>query len=255
MEKLKRIYILIFISIVFFLLDYFQILNFLKSPIDQIIIPVKKPIFASKTYLTNFPKIFTSFSQLEKLNQENERLVKELAELQFIKNKLQEENAKLRIQLEAPFPSSFKFVPAPVLSLTRYMEIEGGTDEGIKKDQIVVDGTTLVGRVVDTTPKRSKVMLLTDPDFRLQVVTNRGTRGEIAGQSGGIVLLTKVLQKDLLFLDDEVITMGEEFVPANLLVGKISFITLEETSSYKQAKITPLVNSANEKIVFVITSL
>lgn len=255
MVKLKRIYILIIISIVTLVFDYLQLLNFIKSPIDQIIIPIKKPIFASKTYLLNFPKIIASYSQIEKLNQENEQLVKKLVELQFMENKLQEENAKLRIQLEAPFPSSFKFVPAQVLSLTRFLEIEGGTEQGIKKGQIVVDGTTLVGKVVETTPKRSKVMLLVDPDFHIQAVTSRGTRGEIAGQSQETVLLTRILQKDPLFLNDEVITTGEEFVPGNLLIGKISFITQEETASYKQAKIAPLINSANEKIVFVITSL
>jgi len=253
--KLKRIYILIIVSIVILILDNFHILNFIKSPIDNLIISIKKPIFASKTFLMDSPKIISSYSQIEKLIQENENLVKNLTELQFMKNKLQEENAKLRIQLEAPFPSSFKFVPAQVISLARFLEIEGGINQGIKKGQIVVDGITLIGRVIETTPKRSKVMLLEDPDFRIFAVTNRGTRGEIAGQSGGIVLLTKVLQKDPLFLNDEVITTGEEFVPSNLIIGKISFINQEETASYKQAKIAPLVNSANAKIVFVITSL
>lgn len=255
MLKLKRIYILFFISIVLLALDYFHLLNFLKSPLDQIIIPLKKPIFAAKTFLMNFPGIITTFPLQEKNIQENAKLEKKLAELQFAQNKLLEENAKLRKQLEAPFPPSYKFVPANVISLTRFMELEGGSDQGIKKDQIVVDGTTLVGRVVETTPRRSKVMLLFDPDFRINAVTSRGTNGEIAGQSGGIILLTKILQKDLLLLDDEVVTTGDEFVPANLLIGKVSFINQEETASYKQAKITPLVNSAGEKFVFVITSL
>lgn len=203
----------------------------------------------------NIPGIITTFPQLEKNKQDNEKLEKKLTELQFAQNKLQEENAKLRKQLEAPFPPSYKFVPANVISLSRFMELEGGTDQGIKKGQIVADGITLVGRVVETTPRRSKVMLPVDPDFRINAVTSRGTNGEIAGRSGGTVLLTKILQKDLVLLEDEVVTAGEEFVPANLLIGKVSYINQEETASYKQAKITPLVNSANERLVFVITSL
>lgn len=255
MIKLKRIYILFFISIVILTLDYFHILNFIKSPLDLIIIPIKKPIFATKSFLMNIPGVISTFPQLEKNIQDNEKLEKKLTELQFAQNKLQEENAKLRKQLEAPFPPSYKFAPANVISLTRFMELEGGTDQGIKKGQIVVDGITLVGRVVETTPRRSKVMLLVDPDFRISAVTSRGTNGEITGQSGGTVMLTKILQKDLLLLEDEVVTTGEEFVPANLLIGKVSFINQEETASYKQAKITPFVNPASEKFVFVITSL
>lgn len=255
MFKSNRIFIFITISVVIIVLDFFHLLNFIKNPIDRFIIPVKKEIFQSTSGFKSIYSVVVNFKQLLKLYEGKDNLSQKNEELQLKLRLLETENAKLRIQLEAPFPSSYKFVPAQVITIARFMEIEAGSQQGIKKGQLVVDGTTLVGVVETVSANRSNVKLVTDPDFQIAAVTSRGTSGVITGQGEQNIILTKVLQKDPLFLDDQVVTMGVEFVPPNLLIGKITNITQEETATYKQAKIAPLIDQAREKIVFVINSL
>ncbi len=236
-------------------LDYFQLFNFLKSPIDQVITPVKREIFSKISGVSAVFNVAGNFNQLVKFYNQKEKMVQQNEELKLKVKQLQEENLKLRVQLESPFPASFKFVPARVVAVSRFMEIDSGISSGIKKGQYAVDGETLVGIVESVSAARSTIKLVTDPDFVISAITNRGTKGLVAGQGEQNIALTKVLQKDPLFLDDQVVTTGEEFVPANLLIGKISYITQEETATYKQARIFPLLNYGQERVVFVITAL
>ncbi|MBI3379634.1 rod shape-determining protein MreC [Candidatus Gottesmanbacteria bacterium] len=255
MVKIERIYWYIAASIIIFLLDYAGLLVVVRRPIDQVVIPFKSEIFKFTSSIKNFSSNIFLYPQLAKITQQNYDLSKNQEELQIKLRQLSVENAKLRVQLEAPFPSSYKFAPAQVISFSSVLEVDSGSDQGIKTGQIVVDGETLIGKVSWVSPRRSKIMLLTDPDFKIAAVTSRGIHGEVIGQGGRSTILSKVLQKDPLFLDDVVTTSGEEFTPANLLIGKITHITLEEAATYKQAKIEPTVNFDREKLVFIITSL
>lgn len=253
--KLEKIHWYIASSVFIVILDYFSILNFAKRPVDLFIIPVKKEIYAKFDILKNFGDTLLSYPQIAQVYEERNDLAKQRENLQFRLQKLQAENTKLRIQLEAPFPSTFKFVPAYVIGISKYMEIDEGSDAGIKIGQAVVDGQMVLGKVVSVTPRRGRIMLLSDPDFAMAAVTDRDTQGSIVGQSGQAVLLSHVLQKDLLFLNDIVKTAGDDQTPPNLLVGKITYISVDETSTYKQATIKPSIDPDREKIVFVITSL
>lgn len=219
------------------------------------IIPVKAEIFQSTNGIKALYNVSVNYSRLLKLYEGKENWSQKIEELQMKVRILESENIKLRRQLEAPLPPSYKFVPAQVIAVTRFMEIEAGSDQGIKKGQLVVDELTLVGIVETVSARRSNIKLITDPDFQIAAVTSRGTRGIAAGQGKGNMALTKVLQKDPLFLSDQVLTLGAEFVPPNLLIGKITNITAEETSTYKQAKIAALLDLGREKNVFVINSL
>jgi rod shape-determining protein MreC len=49
------------------------------------------------------------------------------------------------------------------------IDISKGSDDGIKVDMPVVNGAGLVGKVVQVTPNRSTVQLITDPDFLVGV--------------------------------------------------------------------------------------
>jgi rod shape-determining protein MreC len=49
------------------------------------------------------------------------------------------------------------------------IDISKGSDDGIKVDMPVVNGAGLVGKVVQVTPSRSTVQLITDPDFLVGV--------------------------------------------------------------------------------------
>lgn len=253
--KFEKIYWFIATSTAIFLLDFAGLLTPVRNPLDRLVISVKSEIFRYESQIKNFSSTVFSYREFDKIAKQNYTLTKLSEEQAMQIRRLTDENARLRTQLEAPFPASFKFLPAQVISLSQVMEVDAGTEGGVRVGQIVVDGQSLVGKVSWTSAKRSKIILLSDPDFKIGAVTSRGTRGEVTGQGGQSVVLAKVLQKDPLFIDDQVITAGEEFTPANLLIGKISHIILEEAATYKQAKIDSVINYSQERTVFIITSL
>lgn len=253
--KIEKIHILITLSISVLILDYFGTFNFIKAPVDRGIIPVKRGIFTITTNVKDVFAVAANYAEVLKFYREKEALVKKSEELQVQLREIENENRKLRIQLEAPFPPSYKFVPARTLAVGKFLEIDQGENEGVKKGQIAVDGQTLVGIVKAVSPERSTIKLVSDPDFQIAAITERDAKGIVTGLGEGNVNLTRVLQKDPLFLNDQVVTAGAEFVPPNLLIGKITHITQEEAATYKQAKIAPVIDYTREKIVFVITSL
>jgi len=255
MIKIDKIYYFLFASIIIILLDYFGLLNFIKRPIDQVFSPIKRDIFRFTSTVKNFGSSLYLYPQIAKIREENQQYRQKQEELEMKVRKLTDENEKMRMQLGAPFPPSFKFLPAEVIGISRFLEIAVGSDVGVKKDQLVVIGEILIGRVNTVTPSRSNVLLVTDPDFKIPAITSRGTRGSVVGGGSKSVTFSKVLQKDPLFLGDQVVTAGDEFVPPNLLLGKVIHITTDETAAYKQAKIESPVVWEQQKEVFVITSL
>lgn len=167
---------------------------------------------------------------------------------------LTDENASLRTQLGAPQPVNSKIIPAKVVSVAKFMEINAGSFDRIKPGMTVVDGTTFVGKIIKVEEFRSLVILPHDGDSSIPVRTSRGTRGELVGQAG-VILMDKILQKDPVFLDDLVVTSGEKEYPPNLVIGKITNVNTDDVSVYKQAKIMPNVDYDTLDYVIILTSI
>lgn len=248
------LYWLAVLSLVLLLLDKSSRIEFIKEGTDRMIIPVKKNIFNIYGFSTQFFSAVSKYSQLDKLSKDLLEAKQEREELTLQVSMLREENNKLRVQLESPLPSSFKFIPARVVSLSRFMEIDMGFLEGVRENMPVVEGTTYIGKIKAVNPHRSQIILPWDLDSNIPVKTIREAKGVAVGQSGKTIVFDKVLQKDQLFLADQVITSGEDNLPANLLFGKIVHITSDETGVYKKAKIEPSINYEEIRYVFVISS-
>lgn len=245
-----------FIAAIFLvILDYFGMLNGIKKPAELVIMPVQKIIYQTITSAKNIGNIYWQYPHLFQLTTEVEKQKRINEELMLRVRELTEENSKLRSQLEAPLLSSFKFIPSQVLGISRFMLLSVGESSGVKAGMAVVSDTVFLGKVVKTTSSRSLVMLPNDPEMKISAKTSRGTIGEVVGQFGGSILMTRILQKEPLFLDDQVITAGSDSLPPNLIIGKISHINSDDTAPYKQAKLTPLLDYQKETTVFIVTSL
>ncbi len=251
----KNTQLLILISFLLLILDFFHLLNFVKNPLENVIIPVKQEVYNAKVALSNFTAILWQYPKFNSMAENLQRLIEENNDLSFQLKLLQDENKALRKQLDAPLPASFQYIPGEVLGISRYMEISVGENAGVKSGMTVVFGTNFIGKIVSTARFRSRAMLLNDPDMSIPAKTSRGVVGRVVGQSSQTVILDKVLQKDSLFLNDQVVTTGEENLPPNLILGKIIHISANDTDPYKQAKIEPVINLQNLKTVFVLTSI
>lgn len=236
-------------------LDYFGILKIVKSPLDIVVNPIKRTVFVTSIFVKEFGHVLYTYPQIKQLNDDFIKIQKSNLEITQQINFLTQENVKLRAQLEAPLPSSFKFIVADVTAVSRFMDVAVGEKDGVKKDMAVVDGRILLGKVKSVTEGRSQIILLNDPDISVLAKTSRGTLGVVTGQFNNNILMGKILQKDQLFLDDEVVTAGSDTFPPNLVIGKITHITVDDTAPYKQGKIASPLDFKKENKVFIISNL
>lgn len=245
---------LIIVSFFLVFLDFFRILGFVRTPLDGLIIPFKKNIYELSIFFQNLGSALIQYPHYQTIISREKKLSTEKVEYEWQLKLLRQENEKLRFQLGSSYPPSYQFIPTRVIALSKNLEIDIGEKAGVKVGMAVVDGQSFIGKVINVATLRSQVRLPNDAESETSVRTQRGVTGKVVGRAEGSLFLEKVLQKDQLFLDDLVVTSGEDNLPPNLLIGKIVHITTDDTDTYKQAKIEPIINYANESIVFVIKS-
>lgn len=242
------------VSILLFVLDYFRLLNPFKNPMEPVITDFKGTFFAAGSNVRLVPEIFMNYKSLISDMNNISELKNQKRSLTIERDYLKDENSELRKQLGAAVPASYRFIPADVISMNRYMEINQGEEAGIKKDMSVVNGAVFIGRVLKTTSSRSEIILMTDPDLTVPAVSSRGTRGNVSGQLGNFALFDNILQKDPLFLNDTLSTSGEGGFPERLVIGSIVFIDTDDVAVYKKARIKPEIDFSMLKKVFVIAA-
>ncbi len=254
MAKKRSFFWLIFVSLLLFFSDYFGYIGSWKDSLEKLFIPIKKNIYQVRLLTINTLGALSLFPRYIEVIEERDKLKRENDQLSYRLKAKEEENKQLRVQLEAPLPANYKYIPAPVIGVDRYLQIGVGEEDNVAKGMSAVIGDLYVGKVVSVTKNRSFIILPTDPESKIPIKTSRGARGVAVGQTGKDIILDKVLQREPLFLDDMVATSGDEDFPVGLLIGKVKHITTSDVAVYKQASIEPSIDYYKEKFVFIIYS-
>jgi len=245
---------LILISVLLMLLDYTKILSPLRFGVESFfILPFKTAIFKLSDKMMIFPRLVMQYPEISQMSGQVLDLKTTNNELEFENGLLKIENTELRKQLGSSLPSSYQFIPAQVLGYySDILEVRSGEREGVKVGMPVIHGLSLVGKVTQVSEYRASVAVSSNSQISVAGATSRGAKGVVVGQSGGNIVFDKVLQKDPLFLDDQIFTTGEGGYPPNLLIGKIAHISSSDEAVYKKAKVEPYLNVQREKTVFII---
>lgn len=166
---------------------------------------------------------------------------------------LREENLALKKQLEKRVPPERQYIVAHPVGLERYLVIDRGESDGVKKDNTVVADGVLVGKVVQVAPHSASIQLPTDPDAKIPAWTSSLTRGLVTGSFGRTIVFEKVLQADPLVADEVVLTTGEEGYVQNIAIGKVRTVSFEPRAVYKKGELVPLIDYQRLRVVFVIS--
>lgn len=236
-------------------MSYWGYLNWITGPMEQsLVMPVKETLLAVVQGVRNTTGVFQSYASISQLRQDHARLVQTAEELRHSVDSLREENEQLRAQVHAPATTGVSLLPARVTALSGTMELSVGSHDNVKVGMMVVSQETVVGVITAVSPYRSTVTLPTDPSLSIPVRTSRGIAGIAVGKLGNQILLDHVLQKDPLFLDDQVYTTGSQGYIPNLLIGTLNYITNSDVAVYKQATIKPPLDYGSLRVVFVVIS-
>ncbi len=186
-------------------------------------------------------------------NAEELRLLKAtLEEKQLVDHETRElllENKRLTQMLELRKvlpPDQGKALIARVIGRSpgawnRVLLIDKGMSQGIRLNQPVLSGRSLVGKIVETGPSVSKVLLIGDPSSRVGVLVQRTRQqGVMSGTVAGECRI-KYLSVDVPLAPGDVVeTAGfGGSIPKGLLVGKILRAWKEPGQIYQVAQVAP----------------
>ncbi len=160
----------------------------------------------------------------ESLQQENKKLRNQLISLSQTKT----ENVKLRGLLNYISKPEYSFISAKVVGdasnpFLRSIIINAGEKDNIKKGQAVVNESGLVGRIIEVGGKNSRVLLFTDINSKIPVISsNSRERSILSGNNSNFPRL-KYLAKDTRIAEGEiVVTSGDgELFPPGIQIGVI----------------------------------
>jgi rod shape-determining protein MreC len=132
--------------------------------------------------------------------------------------------------------------------------INRGASAGVRPGMPVITDTGLVGVVVGTTPNNGKILLLTDPQSRVDVFIQRSrARATLQGDARGGCELVHVLREADVEIGDLVLTSGKDGVyPKGLIVGRVTEVDRRPYGLFQSVKVAPSTDLESLEEVFVI---
>ena len=238
-------------------------LSGIENVFSKLVMPVQNGVTYLKNKISGNNSFFEDIGNLrnenERLREENSKLEENLRELEIIKA----ENATLRSynNMSEKY-SEYTTVPGYIINkdisnLSDTMVINVGSNSGIKENMPVITTEGLVGYIISTTEKTSKVKPIIDPSNSVSaaISTTRDSviaRG-ILGSNNTLKLMYIPTDADIV-LEDQIETSGIGGIyPKGILIGKISEIIQSKNVTDRYAIVETAVDFSKLETVLIIT--
>jgi rod shape-determining protein MreC len=135
--------------------------------------------------------------------------------------------------------------------------IDKGSSNGIERFMPAVSASGLAGYVVEVYRYSSKILLLSDPNSKVSVMTQRSrARGVVQGDEAGACLLKYVEATADVKEGDILITSGNSKIyPEGLLVGRVEALARQPGDLFQQARVSPETDFEKlEEVAIILTS-
>ncbi len=233
---IKNVTIISVILLSFFLVlfsktDYFLI-NSIKNISSGFINPITRIVAAPLSAMSN---LVNQYDQFRNLKFENKILQEEIIRLkkwQTLAIQNSRENKVLKKLLNAT-NNNLKLVKTASLInrndalFSKIININAGFQDNIKNNMSAINERGLVGKVIETTPNNSRILLLSDPNLSVSVKTiSDGIFSIVTGAGDNKHLISTFIKDNKMpKIGDIVVTSGTaQIFPVDLLVGKITKI-------------------------------
>lgn len=149
-----------------------------------------------------------------------------------------------------------RVIDAPVSNYQRTVELDRGSREGVKVGMPVCSGSGLVGRIVQVSTTRSRVELLTDPNFDVGVRMVRSSDiGVASGRGAGRDMVVRFIELESVVIPGETVVTdgfsGSTF-PAGLLIGTVIDVRPDAVHGDQEVTVRPSANVGRLRLVDVI---
>lgn len=254
--SLQTLLLLIFISLLIFGLDFFHLLNPIRSLGYKLTNPLSFGIYKTRQSVSRqFYFVFAARfaakenkalqDQIGQLISENANLRRDLAQTQAL---LEQEKS-----LD---PKTYHLIAVRPIGLDRYLKIDKGSDDGVKLGQPAVFKDNYLGQVVNVSVSSASIKLLTDPDSKLAVFSlgkEGRSKGVLKGQFGLEMSMDKILHEEKISMGDLVYSEGTEgFLPRGLIAGRVTDVLEKQNDVFKQAKVKSIFDVRDLELLFLI---
>jgi rod shape-determining protein MreC len=240
------------------------------EPLEGVILRLISPLQARlATLVETSGGLFRAARDLRDLRRRNQELEEKYAQLLIENVALEEaaqENATLRsffhfAQQHPGFQLVGGEVKASVIgrdpsNFLRYLIIDAGQVQGVKKDMPVIVPRGLVGRVQSVGSNWAKVLLINDPRSSVSAVIQTGrATGQMQGLVSGDLVMKYVSQEESVSEGEIVLTsgLGGNF-PKGLVVGQVVAVQQRDSDMFQQATVRPTVDFDRLEMVLVIAA-
>ena len=249
------LFVLVIISVLLIFLETIE-----AKPLNVIRSFVKDVVYRSALIASYPSKSFSNFydfveehinlySNYEELVKENDELKNNITKTDFLKL----ENSQLRKLIEEQVESSSNLVSARVMfdKQSPYLNsfvINIGSNKNIKNGMAVLDGKNFIGRVVGVNYFSSRVLLVSDLNSKIPVLSEpSGSHAILSGHGTSEPTLEYLSKNNGIQDGDKIYTSGKEgiFTPG-LVVGK---------AKIEKNKIKVLLFADLDQITFVNINL
>ncbi len=204
-----------------------------------------------------------SFADRDRLRTENGELSEQLSEarvklLQF--DSLREENVRLRAVREASAGVGGRTMIAEIMRVDvdpfrHRVRINKGADDGVFKNQPVLDAFGIVGRVVQVDRYTSTLILISDAEHAIPVQVNRNGIRSIAVGAGDLSKLSlpyMTVESDVK-ADDLLVSSGLDGIfPAGYPVARVSKVERNPADTFALVEAKPLAQLDRDREVLLL---
>jgi rod shape-determining protein MreC len=200
----------------------------LRMMVVDALTPVLEVFWKPAAMIQKLPE---NVNDLAHLREENQELQKQITDLKITAQaalQLDAENKSLKALLKYKDEAVLSYLTARVIgentgSFSNSVIITAGRGDGVEKDMVALDDNGVIGRVVEVGEWSSRILLLSDLNFRLPVMVEEARqRGIFTGQSREDPKLIYVSQPAEVKPGMRVVTSGHGGIfPAGLAVGVV----------------------------------
>ena len=249
------LFVLVILSVVLIFAETIE-----TRPLNKVRSFVKDVVYRSATIISFPLKSFNNFagflenhlnlySNYNELIKENNELKNNISKTDF----LELENSQLRKLIDEQIESASNLVSARVMidKQSPYLNsfvINIGSNKGIKNGMAVLDGKNFIGRIVDVNFFSSRVLLVSDLNSKIPVLSEpSGSHAILSGHGTNEPTLEYLSKNNDIQDGDKIYTSGKEgiFTPG-LVVGK---------AKIEKNKIKVLLFADLDQITFVNINL
>ena len=239
--------------------------SIISSGVGSVISPLQKIIYNANDKLKGSFDFFINFS---KVKQENEELAAKNAELEnklIEYNRMKEENTTLREMFDySQANKNYNYLGCNIVgysggNISNGYIIDKGTNDGVKKDMIVITPAGLVGKVTKSESNYSIVQTILNENIAVasMVESTRETTGILQGitdsKNKNLTMLSNIPIDSEIKEGDVILTSGlGGMYPQEIRIGEVVSVEVDSVGIMKKAIVKPYVDFNKLEGLFVV---